>query len=101
MKKFWNDHSLTLILLAQFLITWIIQIYSGWMEHIGSGDSGSYLWVWLRTSTENWQSEALQVALFVYLSKHYIHKDSPQSRDGSDEIKAQLNRIEDKVSRRS
>jgi hypothetical protein len=51
----------------------------------------------LSSTLENWQSEFLQLASFVILATYFIHKDSPQSRDGDDEMKKLIQEIHHKV----
>jgi hypothetical protein len=41
----------------------------------------------------NWQSEWLQLATMVILTKVLIYQGSPQSRDGSDRIESKLDRL--------
>jgi uncharacterized protein DUF6766 len=87
MKKIWRNYGLGIIIFALFVVSWCGQ----YMTHDKSiGD----FW---NATFENWQSEFLQVAVFVILTKYFIYKGSPQSRDGDDELKMQLNRIEKKL----
>lgn len=57
------------------------------------GDDG-YVWSWAEATFENWQSEFLQLFTMVALTSFLVFKGSPESRDGDDEMKATLERIE-------
>jgi hypothetical protein len=46
---------------------------------------------------ENWQSEFLQLMSFVILATYFIHRGSPQSRDGSDEMAQDIKAIRQKL----
>ena len=46
---------------------------------------------------ENWQSEFLQLLTFVVLTSFLVHKGSHESKDGDEEIRATLERIERKL----
>ena len=64
------------------------------------GASG-YVWVFLQSTLENWQSEFLQLLTFVVLTTYFIYRQSHESRDGQDEMKAAIERIEKQVSKLS
>ena len=107
MKNIWSNYNLSIVLFFLFLGSWILQTYAGWMEfraeqadmnHTAQwlGPSG-YFWVWTRATFENWQSEFLQLLTFVSLTSFLIHKGSPESRDGDDQMRAALKRIEHKL----
>lgn len=80
-------YGLSITLFLMFALSWLGQ----WLTH---DESTKKFW---NVTFENWQSEAWQVFWFIVLSVYLIHKNSPQSRDGDDAIKAQLKRIEDKL----
>ena len=78
MGKAMRDRSLGFVLLVLFLGTWAVQGWSGWQEFqaeqtaLGEtaafwGGSG-YVWAFLQATTENWQSEFLQLLTFVVLT---------------------------------
>lgn len=48
-------------------------------------------------SLENWQSEFMQLFSFVVFAPVLIHKGSAESKDGEEEIKATLGRIEKRL----
>jgi hypothetical protein len=99
-----GKYGLAWVLLALFLVSWVLQTWTGWREFESEqqehqqtaqvfGDDG-YIWNWARATTENWQSEFFQVLAFVALTSFLVFKGSPESRDGDDEMKAMLERIE-------
>jgi beta-phosphoglucomutase-like phosphatase (HAD superfamily) len=46
---------------------------------------------------QNWQSEFLEVLVLITATVYFIHRGSPESRDGDDEMKATLERIEKRL----
>jgi hypothetical protein len=89
MPKWIRNSSLTLVTLAMFALCLGGQAWSGWRyeneelafhgrppvglgEYLVSGD-------FLEATFENWESEFLQMALFVFLSAHLIQKGSAES----------------------
>ena len=108
MKRPLGKYGLAWVLLALFLVSWVLQTWTGWRELPAEqraqgqtaqafGDSG-YVWNWSRATFENWQSEFLQVLAFVTLTSFLIFKGSPESRDGDDEMWAKRDRIERQLS---
>ena len=102
-----RDDSLSITLAALFLIAWALQTWCGWVEFAAEqqqhgesaqwlGSSG-YLWKWVAATMEKWQSEFLQLLTFVVLTSFLIHKGSHESKDGDEEMRAQLERIERKL----
>lgn len=86
-----------------FLVSWIIQTFSGWttfsseqVEHGQTpevfGESG-YVWEWLQATMENWQSEFLQLFTFVVLTTYLVHRNSHESKDSSERMEAKIDRI--------
>ena len=61
-----------------------------------SGSSG-YIWEWLDSTFENWQSEFLQLFTMVVLTAFLIHKGSHESRDSETEMQVALVRIEQQL----
>ena len=102
--KLSRDYSLGWVLLSLFIVFWIGQTVVGWQEVVAEqtehgqiaevfGDGG-YVWNWARTTLENWQSEMLQLFAMVALTSFLIFKGSPESKDGDDEMKQTLVRLE-------
>ena len=85
-----RDRSLTLAMLALFVIFLVGQIVTGWHEYNnGQAEHGDRL-VSLRgylstghmweATFENWESEFLQMAAFVVMTTMLVQKGSPESR---------------------
>jgi hypothetical protein len=102
--KVLRDYALGWVLLGLFVLFWIGQTVVGWQEFLAEqsehgqvahvfGDDG-YVWNWARTTLENWQSEMLQLFAMVVLTSFLIFKGSPESKDGDDEMKQTLARLE-------
>jgi hypothetical protein len=102
--KLTRDYALGWVLLGLFIVFWIGQTIVGWQEFVAEqtehgqiaevfGDGG-YVWNWARTTLENWQSEMLQLFAMVALTSFLIFKGSPESKDGDDEMKQTLARLE-------
>jgi hypothetical protein len=104
MKRLWRDYSLGWVLLALFLASWAVQSWTGWREfkseqrtHQESAEvfgSDGYVWTWAESTFENWQSEFLQLFAFVTLTTFLIFRNSPESRDGDEEMREMLARLE-------
>jgi hypothetical protein len=100
----WRDYALGWVLLTLFVVFWIGQTLVGWQEFAAEQQalgqqpevfgSGGYVWNWGRTTLENWQSEMLQLFAMVVLTSFLIFKGSPESKDGDEEMKATLARLE-------
>lgn len=107
MARLWRDYSLSLVLAAMFIVSWLIQTLTGWFEFASEqrehgqaaamfGPDG-YVWKWAQATFENWQSEFLQLFTFVVLTTFLIHRNSHESRDSDDEMQRKLDRIEKAV----
>src|SRR5687768_319449 len=105
--KLTRDYALGWVLLGLFIVFWIGQTLVGWQEFVTEqtehgqvarvfGDGG-YVWNWARTTLENWQSEMLQLFAMVVLTSFLIFKGSPESKDGDDEMKQTLARLERRI----
>lgn len=93
MTNLWRNYSLSITLFALFAIAWALQTWAGYVAHVEAGESGNYLWVWLQATAENHQSEFLQLAIMVVFTTYLVHKNSPQSRDGSDRLEAKVDEL--------
>ena len=102
--KLLRDYALGWVLLGLFVVFWIGQTVVGWQEFLAEeseheqvaqvfGDGG-YVWNWARTTLENWQSEMLQLFAMVVLTSFLLFRGSPESKDGDDEMKETLARLE-------
>lgn len=102
-----RDHQLSLILGVLFLISLVGQFYFQYRSEVDEAvQHGSEIpalfsadfWnAFLSSVFENWQSEFLQLASFVILATYFIHRGSPQSRDGSDEMAEDIKAIREKL----
>jgi hypothetical protein len=102
--KVLRNYALGWVLLGLFVLFWIGQTVVGWQEFLAEQSEhgqvahvfgeGGYVWNWARTTLENWQSEMLQLFAMVVLTSFLIFKGSPESKDGDDEMKETLARLE-------
>ena len=91
MKKFLRNNSLSMVFFLFFLISLIAQCISGLKEHNEEmRDEGGqvlnmsqYLFSghFLQSTFENWESEFLQMAMFLVLSMFLYQKGSSESKD--------------------
>lgn len=107
MARFVKEHGLSLVLAGLFIGSWLLQSVSGWVEFVSDqqahgeaaqlwGSSG-YFWSWMQATFENWQSEFLQLFAMVVMTAFLIHKSSSESRDGDEEMKIAILRIEERL----
>ena len=96
--SFLYRNSLSIVVITLMLVFWAAQAYTGWKEYnkelaeyhqeaIGLGQyltSGHFL----QSTFENWESEFLQMALFVWLTIFLFQKGSSESKkfDGTDKV---------------
>jgi hypothetical protein len=103
----WRDYGLSITLAVLFLVSWMLQTWMGWSEFVAEqrthgqvaeafGTDG-YVWTWGESTFENWQSEFLQVFLFIVLTSFLVHRKSHESPDTDYDVEAALRRIEAKV----
>jgi hypothetical protein len=92
------------VLLGLLLVSWfgqfVFEIVVVRNEAHAHGEAFSWGEFWPefgQSTLENWQSEFLQLLTFVVLTTFLVFQGSPESRDGDDEVKSQLNRIEAKL----
>lgn len=91
MKKFWKYNGLSIVIGLLFLVTLSAQIITGFndcndeiTEHHGKPFTmGEYLYSghFLEATFENWESEFLQMALFVVLTTFLYQRGSSESKD--------------------
>jgi len=91
MKKFLYNNGLSLVFLTFFAFSWVGQIYFGLQEYntelLQTNSSpvelGQYLLSghFLQSTFENWESEFLQIALFVLFTIFLQKKGSSESKD--------------------
>ena len=106
-RRIWHNYGLSITLAALFLISWTLQTWMGWVEFVAEqqahgqeavpfGPDG-YVWGWGQATFENWQSEFLQVFIFIVLTSFLVHRRSHESPDTDYDTEAALRRIEAKV----
>ena len=106
-RRLWRNYNLSIVLASMFLVSWVVQTWAGWhrfaADQLAHGEdpqilgASGYVWEWASATMENWQSEFLQLLTFVVLTAFFIHRGSHESRDGDDEMRATLSRIESRV----
>jgi hypothetical protein len=92
--KILRENGLTLVLLALFSVTMVGQIATGWLDHNDDlrdhGQTalslGPYLISghFIEATAENWESEFLQMAMFVLLTVGLYQKGSPEAKSPDD-----------------
>ena len=98
MKQFLKNNSLSVVFVALFLLSLVGQFYTGWEEYnkhreedglnripvTAYPSSGHFL----QATFENWESEFLQMALFVILTVSLRQKGSSESKsvEGKEEV---------------
>ena len=109
MVRFVKNYSLSLVLGALFLLSWLVHGMTGWKAFVSDqkehgaaaafwGDDG-YIWEFLKQTMENWQSEFLQLLCMVVLTAFLIHKGSAESRDSTDRMERKIDEIKRAVER--
>lgn len=104
MRRLWRNYNLGIVLFILFAVSWAVQTWTGWVEFAAEQRShgeapavlgpGGYTWRWAQATFENWQSEFLQLLTMVALTSISLFRGSPESKDGDDEMRAALDRIE-------
>ena len=106
MKRLWRDYSLTIVLVALFLASWVgqfvSQVFEIREEAATHGQSFAWSEFWpqfLSATFENWQSEFLQLTTMVVLTAYLVHRGSHESKDGDERVERALVRIEERLQR--
>ncbi len=98
MRRLLKDNGLSLTMLGLFLLFWVGHSLTGWKQNnqertqhgLTSEGYGAYLHSgeFLESTFENWESEFLQMAMFVVLAGKLKQKGAADSkkRDGTDEV---------------
>lgn len=92
MKRFWRNNGLSIVMLGMFFVAFMVgQTYSGWLEenedrrlHRQSPQTLSeYLTSahFAEATMENWESEFLQMGVFVLFTVFLFQKGSAESKD--------------------
>jgi hypothetical protein len=107
LRRLWRDYGLSIFVLALFLGSFVLHAIFGWLQYAADqkshndeatlwGDSG-YVVYFGEWTFQNWQSEFLEVLVLIVATTYLIHKGSPESKDGDEEMKAMLQRIEERL----
>ena len=103
-RRIWRDYGLSIVVGAMFLASFVLHAIFGWWQY--SADQAQHggeatVWGWDgyivyfgEWTFQNWQSEFLEVLVLIIATAYLIHKGSHESKDGEDEMKAALSRIE-------
>ncbi len=91
--EWFRNRALTLVLMAMFVLFLVGQMTMGWHEYNATQHQHGQAWVafsdYLATGHpwealfENWESEFLQMAVFVLLTTGLVQKGSPESGDSA------------------
>lgn len=103
MTRFLRDYGLGITLAALFVVSWILQSLTGWVEFASEqqahgevarlfGESG-YVWSWLQATFENWQSEFLQLVWQAAGLALFFFWGSSQSKEGDERVEAKIDRL--------
>jgi hypothetical protein len=92
--RVFRDNGLSIVLIFTFIILWWAQTLTGLytynQEQADHGRAKTSYWQYLATghfveaTAENWESEFLQMAAFVWLSVHLLQKGSPEAKAGAE-----------------
>lgn len=104
LRRLWRDYSLSIVVGLLFLVSFCLHGIFGWWQYAAdqaANGSPATLWgpdgyaIYFGEWTfQNWQSEFLEVFLLIVLTATLVHKGSHESKDGEEEMKATLRRIE-------
>ena len=106
-RRVWHNYGLSITLAVLFLVSWSLQTWMGWIDFVSEQQShgqaalafgaDGYFWRWGQSTFENWQSEFLQVFVFIVLTSFLVHRKSHESPDTDYDTEAALRRIEAKI----
>lgn len=98
MKRFWRDNGLSMVLFALFITFWVGQALTGWRDEVDERKahgvapptlvqylgSGSFV----EATTENWESEFLQMFAYVLFTVFLYQRGSAESKspDEAEEV---------------
>ena len=107
LRRLSRDYSLSLFVAALFVVTFVLHTIFGWWQYVADQTSqgqdptlwgwSGYVIYWGEWTFQNWQSEFLEVLVLIVATAYLIHRGSPESKDGDDEMKAMLERIEKRL----
>jgi len=95
LRRLWRDNALSIVVFVLFLLFWVGQSVVGWKtyneDQVEHGQKPAAYATYLGTShfweatTENWESEFLQMGFFVVLTVHLRQRGSAESNKYPDE----------------
>ena len=95
MKHFFKNNALSIVFFAFFLVSFLGQVYTGWKEHNQERQDDQkpalslsyYLHSghFIQSTFENWESEFLQMAMFVILAVKLRQRGSSESKSFEEE----------------
>jgi len=107
LRQIWRDYSLSIVVGMLFLSSMLLHTIFGYWQYASDQRSHSqdptlwgpdgYVVYFGEWTFQNWQSEFLEVLLLIVATKYFIHRGSPESRDGQDEMQQAIERIEKKL----
>lgn len=104
MNRFFKNYSLSIILLLLFAVSLAGQAFFNWREYATERQlnqqtlsPSEYFDSFMGNVLENWQSDFLQLVAFIILATYFIHKGSPQSRDGDDQTRSMIRDIQHRL----
>jgi hypothetical protein len=104
LRQWWRDYNLSIVVGILFLVAFGLHAIFGWWQYVADtlqhggqptlwGFDG-YVIYFGEWTFQNWQSEFLEVYLLIVLTVYLHHKGSHESKEGEEEIKATVHRIE-------
>jgi succinate dehydrogenase hydrophobic anchor subunit len=107
LRQWWRDYNLSIVVGILFLAAFVLHAIFGWWQYVADtvqhggqpslwGFDG-YVIYFGEWTFQNWQSEFLEVYLLIVLTVYLHHKGSHESKEGEEEIKAVVHRIERRV----
>jgi hypothetical protein len=105
----WANYNLTIVMIVVTLVALLLHGVFGWMQY--SADQVSHgqtpelwgpdgYWIYFGEWTfQNWQSEFLEVLVMISFTSWFVHRGSPESKDGQQETTLALSRIEKRLER--
>ena len=107
LRSIWRDYSLSIVVGLLFVGSFLLHTVFGYWQYASDQrshgqdptlwGSDGYVVYFGEWTFQNWQSEFLEVLLLILATKYFIHKGSPESRDGQDEMQHAIERIEKKL----
>jgi hypothetical protein len=104
LHRLWRDYSLSIVVGVLFLVSFVLHAIFGWWQYVAdqlAHGAAATFWGWDgyvvyfgEWTFQNWQSEFLEVYMLIVLTAFLHHKGSHESKEGEEEIKATVHRIE-------